>query len=125
MDTPITRAEHEQFQLPQRKDMYDNHIPDRSLPKVPICKGSGGASTLAAAIWRWKKRGLLHKGLTIQGIRSLNHSEIADILNVLPYVTLPAKLTLVGDLSAIELTDEEKAIATGKNWTLILRGKKE
>lgn len=51
---------------------------------------------------------------------SLGHTAIVQLFNSLPTITASNTLTLTGNPGVPELTDEEKAIATGKNWTLTL-----
>ena len=51
---------------------------------------------------------------------SLGHQALVDLFNSLPTITVSKKLTLTGNPGVPELTDAEKAIATGKNWTLTL-----
>ncbi len=104
MDTPITRT-----------GTNTDH-----LLKLPVCKGSGGASSAAAAIWLMGDS--IYKGNPIgfASSCSLGHAEIVDLLNALPTVTIPNELTLTGNPGISELTDEEKTIATGKGWTLTL-----
>lgn len=51
---------------------------------------------------------------------SLGHTAIVQLFNSLPAITESMALTLTGNPGVSELTDEEKAIATGKNWTLTL-----
>ncbi len=51
---------------------------------------------------------------------SLGHAAILALFNSLPAITSSKTLTLTGNPGVPELTDEEKAIATGKNWTLTL-----
>ena len=48
---------------------------------------------------------------------NLTHDSLMSIINNLATVTSTKKLTL-GATNLAKLTDEEKAIATGKNWTL-------
>lgn len=51
---------------------------------------------------------------------SLGHQALVDLFNSLPAITSAKELTITGNPGVSELTDTEKAIATGKNWTLIL-----
>lgn len=51
---------------------------------------------------------------------SLNHDAIVALLESLPSITSAKVLTLTGNPGVPELTEEEKAIAAGKNWTLKL-----
>ena len=51
---------------------------------------------------------------------SLGHTALVNLFNSLPTITTKKALTLTGNPGVSELTDEEKAIATGKNWTLTL-----
>lgn len=51
---------------------------------------------------------------------SLGHLALVDLLNSLPTITGAHTLTLTGNPGVSELTDEEKAVATSKNWTLTL-----
>lgn len=51
---------------------------------------------------------------------SLGHLALVDLLNSLPTITGAHTLTLTGNPGVSELTDAEKAVATGKNWTLAL-----
>lgn len=48
---------------------------------------------------------------------SLSHDSLVDLLNGLDTVTGSIKLTM-GSINLAKLTNEEKAIATGKGWTL-------
>ena len=43
-----------------------------------------------------------------------------DLFNSLPTITSEKTLTLTGNPGVSQLTAEEKAIATGKRWTLAL-----
>lgn len=49
---------------------------------------------------------------------SMGHEALTGLLNSLPPVTAAKTLTLTGNPGAAELTDDEKAIAAGKNWTV-------
>ena len=51
---------------------------------------------------------------------SLNHDAIVALLESLPAITSAKVLTLTGNPGVPELTEEEKAIATGKKWMLTL-----
>lgn len=51
---------------------------------------------------------------------SLGHDAIVDLFNSLPTITSEKTLTLTGNPGVSQLTAEEKAIATGKRWTLAL-----
>jgi len=51
---------------------------------------------------------------------SLGHDALVELFNSLPTITSSQELTLTGNPGVSELTDGEKAIATGKNWTLTL-----
>lgn len=51
---------------------------------------------------------------------SLGHRALVDLFNSLPAITSAKALTLTGNPGVSELTAAEKAIATGKNWTLTL-----
>ena len=51
---------------------------------------------------------------------SLGHQALVDLFNSLPTITSPKALNIDGNPGVSELTDAEKAIATGKNWTLTL-----
>ncbi len=51
---------------------------------------------------------------------SLGHTAITNLFNSLPTITTSWNLTLTGNPGVSELTDTEKAIATGKNWMLTL-----
>lgn len=51
---------------------------------------------------------------------SLNHDAIVALLESLPSITSAKVLTLTGNPGVPELTEEEKDIAAGKNWTLKL-----
>ena len=51
---------------------------------------------------------------------SLSHSAIVTFFNSLPTITSAEAITLTGNPGVSELTDAEKAIATGKGWTLTL-----
>lgn len=51
---------------------------------------------------------------------SMGHQALVDLLNSLPTITGAHTLTLTGNPGVSELTDVEKAVATGKNWTLAL-----
>ena len=51
---------------------------------------------------------------------SLGHSAIVAFFNSLPTITSAKAITLTGNPGVSELTDAEKAIATGKGWTLTL-----
>lgn len=54
------------------------------------------------------------------GSCSLDHNAIVALFNSLPTITSAKTLTLTGNPGVSELTDDEKAIATNKNWTLTL-----
>ena len=51
---------------------------------------------------------------------SLSHAAIVAFFNSLPTITSAKAITLTGNPGVPELTDAEKAIATGKGWTLTL-----
>ena len=51
---------------------------------------------------------------------SLSHAAIVAFFNSLPTITSAKAITLTGNPGVPELTDAEKAIATGKRWTLTL-----
>ena len=51
---------------------------------------------------------------------SLGHTAIVAFFNSLPTITSAKAITLTGNPGVSELTDAEKAIATGKGWTLTL-----
>ena len=51
---------------------------------------------------------------------SLSHAAIVTFFNSLPTITSAKAITLTGNPGVSELTDAEKAIATGKGWTLTL-----
>ena len=51
---------------------------------------------------------------------SLSHAAIVAFFNSLPTITSAKAITLTGNPGVSELTDAEKAIATGKRWTLTL-----
>lgn len=51
---------------------------------------------------------------------ALDHKAIVNLFNSLPTITAAKMIFLTGNPGVSELTEEEKAIATGKNWTLKL-----
>ena len=51
---------------------------------------------------------------------SLSHAAIVAFFNSLPTITEAKAITLTGNPGVSELTNAEKAIATGKGWTLTL-----
>lgn len=51
---------------------------------------------------------------------SLGHAALVKLFESLPAISAAKALTLTGNPGAAELTDEEKAIVTGKGWTLTL-----
>ena len=51
---------------------------------------------------------------------SLSHAAIVAFFNSLPTITSAKAITLTGNPGVSELTDAEKAIATGRGWTLTL-----
>ena len=51
---------------------------------------------------------------------SLSHAAIVAFFNSLPRITSAKAITLKGNPGVSELTNAEKAIATGKSWTLTL-----
>ena len=51
---------------------------------------------------------------------SLGHAAIVAFFNSLPTITSAKAITLTGNPGVSELTDAEKAVATGKGWTLTL-----
>ena len=51
---------------------------------------------------------------------SLGHAAIVAFFNSLPTITSAKAITLTGNPGVSELTSAEKAIATGKGWTLTL-----
>ena len=51
---------------------------------------------------------------------SLSHAAIVSFFNSLPTITSAKAITLTGNPGVSELTAAEKAIATGKGWTLTL-----
>lgn len=50
----------------------------------------------------------------------LGHEALVAFLNSLPSITAAKTLTLTGNPGVSELTEQEKAVAAGKNWTLKL-----
>ena len=51
---------------------------------------------------------------------SMTHDAIIAFFNSLPTITSSKAITLTGNPGVKELTTTEKAIATGKRWTLTL-----
>lgn len=50
----------------------------------------------------------------------LSHQALVEMINSLPTATAAATITITGNPGASELTDEEIAIATAKNWTITI-----
>lgn len=50
----------------------------------------------------------------------MGHEAIVELFESLPAITATKDITLTGNPGVSELTEEEKAIATGKGWTLTL-----
>ncbi len=50
---------------------------------------------------------------------ALSHTALVALFESLPTITVAKTLTITGNPGAAALTEEEKAIATGKNWTLV------
>lgn len=60
-------------------------------------------------------------GWTIEITSSrLSHQALVEMINSLPTATAAATITITGNPGASELTDEEIAIATAKNWTITI-----
>ena len=57
------------------------------------------------------------KAMSVEKSTKLSHDSLMSIINNLATVTTTTKLTL-GSTNLAKLTDEEKAIATNKGWTL-------
>ena len=51
---------------------------------------------------------------------SLGHEALVELFRSLPAPTQTRELTITGNPGTGQLTEEEKAIAAGKNWTLVL-----
>lgn len=50
----------------------------------------------------------------------LSHQALVEMINSLPTATATATITITGNPGAAELTDEEIAVATAKNWTIAI-----
>ncbi len=50
---------------------------------------------------------------------SLSHGAIVALIESLPAITAAHTLTLTGAPGCAELTEEEKAAAAAKNWTVV------
>ncbi len=101
---------------------------DHSLIKVPMLNTASitnmnGMFTSAHALSAFKLdpnvTGWDGVALSL-GNCSLGHTALVELFRSLPAITSSKELTLTGNPGVSELTDGEKAIATGKNWTLKL-----
>lgn len=52
--------------------------------------------------------------------RYLSHQALVEMINSLPTATASATITITGNPGTAELTDEEIAVATEKNWTITI-----
>lgn len=60
-------------------------------------------------------------GKTIHlGACVMNHGALVDLINSLPVALTAGVITLTGNPGAVELSDEEIAVATAKNWTVTI-----
>ena len=75
--------------------------------------------SLASLVLKPSVTGWAGYAISLYGL-SLGHQALVDLFNSLPTITSSKALTLTGNPGVLELTAEEKAIATGKNWTLTL-----
>lgn len=50
---------------------------------------------------------------------TLSHKAIVDLFNSLPTITQSHSIALYSNIGISELTEEDKAIATNKNWTVV------
>ena len=50
----------------------------------------------------------------------MGHEALVELINSLPVALTAAVITLTGNPGAVELTDEEIAVATAKNWTVTI-----
>jgi hypothetical protein len=61
----------------------------------------------------------IQKAVVFSNSNFINHASLLNILNALCDLTGQTSLTCtLGSTNLARLTDTEKAIATGKNWTL-------
>lgn len=51
---------------------------------------------------------------------ALSHAALVEMIDSLPTATAAATITITGNPGASELTDEEIAVATAKNWTITI-----
>ena len=50
----------------------------------------------------------------------MTHSALVEMIHSLPAATAAATITITGNPGAEELTEEEIAVATAKNWTVTI-----
>ena len=75
--------------------------------------------SLTAIAFNGSVTGWAGSAVSLKGC-SLSHAAIVAFFNSLPTITSAKAITLTGNPGVSELTDAEKAIATGKGWTLTL-----
>lgn len=92
-------------------------IPCLDMTKVTISTSS--MFTGCTSLQLLYKGGLknLSTSTDLSSCTALTHDSLVDLLNVIATVNTSRTLTL-GSTNLAKLTDEEKAIATGKGWTL-------
>ena len=78
-----------------------------------------GCYSLASILFNSSVTGWAGCAVSLQDC-SLGHAAIVAFFNSLPTITSAKAITLTGNPSVSELTDAEKAIATGRGWTLTL-----
>ena len=79
----------------------------------------GGCYSLTAITFNRSVTGWAGSAVSLKDC-SLGHAAIVAFFNSLPTITSAKAITLTGNPGVSELTDAEKAIATGRGWTLTL-----
>ena len=60
----------------------------------------------------------LKAALDVSSCTALTHNSLMNIINKVGYVTMSPKTLKLGSTNLAKLSDEEKAVATGKGWIL-------
>ena len=60
----------------------------------------------------------LKVGINLSACTALTHDSLLNVINKVADVTASPKTLTLGSTNLAKLTDEEKAIATSKGWTL-------
>ena len=109
----------------EMRDMFNNCYSLTAIPQMDTSAVTNMSSmfrycySLTAIAFNSSVTGWAGYAVSLQDC-SLGHAAIVSFFNSLPTITSAKAITLTGNPGVSELTDAEKAIATGKGWTLTL-----